>query len=83
MNVSGHVYIVSMSVWCRRKPQKGARSPGTGAAVIDKCELSCGCWHPNPDPLLEQAVLLTVCPAPLSTFNKEILIVLMMREIYI
>jgi hypothetical protein len=31
--------------------------------VIDSCELLCGCWDLNPDPLEEQSVPLTTEPS--------------------
>ena len=46
-----------------------SRSPGTG--VIDSCEVPCGCWELNPDPLEEQPVLqnLELSLQPLLLFS--------------
>ena len=35
------------------------RAPDPLELVLDGCELSYGCWEPNPCPLQEQQVLLT------------------------
>jgi hypothetical protein len=40
---------------------KGSRSSGTG--VTDCCELPCGCWELNLDPLEEQPLPLTTEPS--------------------
>ena len=47
-----------MHVWCPRKPEEVARSPGTG--VIDSYVLLCGCRELRPSRLEKQ-------PLPLST----------------
>lgn len=44
---------------CSWRPEDGIEIPGTGIAG---CELSCGCWEPNPSPLWEQQELLTAEP---------------------
>lgn len=39
--------------------------------VMDSCELSCGCWEPNPSPLQEEQAVLTTeanSPAPIVLF---------------
>lgn len=42
---------------CPQRPEKRVRSPE--AEVRDGCEVSCGFWEPNPDPLAGTSVLLT------------------------
>ena len=50
-----------------QRPEQGVGSPGAG--VTDCCELPCGRWESNPDPLKEQPTLLTteslLIPSPL------------------
>ena len=46
--------------WCFACMCEGVKSPKTG--VTDCCELPCGCWEVNWDPLEEQSVFLTTEP---------------------
>lgn len=52
MCVSVFVYHVHYCITGR--PEKGITSPGTGVRV--DCELLCGCWESNPNPLEERLV---------------------------
>lgn len=53
-----HVYACPVL----QKPEEGLRSSETPA--VDGCQLRCGCWELNLDPLQKQQVLLTTEPSP-------------------
>lgn len=52
-----HIYLYATYVWCLCRSEDGIRAPGTGG--LDSCEMACGCWESNPNPLEEQPVLLS------------------------
>ena len=41
--------VYHVHTWCPGKSEDGVES--SGARVTDSCELSCGCWELNLDPL--------------------------------
>ena len=74
LNLSGHLAADILELFdylfCQHLCLcEGTRSSGAG--VTDSCELPCGCWELNPDPLEEQPVLLTSEPSliPLELFK--------------
>jgi hypothetical protein len=48
---------------------EGVKCPGTGAT--DSCELPCGYWELNLDPLEEHPVLLTTKPSLQPPFSSK------------
>lgn len=50
------MFVNCLCARCLWRPEEDVDSPGTG--VADSCEPLCWCWELNPDPLLEDPVLL-------------------------
>lgn len=66
-NVQGDICMYVFTIWVSGAPVgQGCQIPGTG--VRDSCQLPCGCWELNQDPLEEQQVL-----QPLSCFASPCL----------
>ena len=60
-----------LHAWCLLRSEEKVRSPGT--EVTGGCELPCGCWESNPDPLTAQSVLLTLShlSSPWNEYHEQ------------
>jgi hypothetical protein len=52
------MYVYTLRAWLVLwRPEEVTGFPKTG--ITDDCELPCGCWDANRDPMEEELVLLT------------------------
>ena len=53
-----NLFIFLCLNWCFACIYVCLRMLGPGTGVTNSCEMSCGCWELNPDPLVKQPVFL-------------------------